>query len=253
MPAAEVADGIPMVRALRMTFGAGRKFWPLAVWFFFTYGSIMVYQGLWAGPFFQDILGWDRSDCGTVLTFIGLGMILGCPTAGYISDKILQSRRKVLITGTIVYTFIWAIIWITSGQISSVQAYMAINFAFGFFGGFLPELMAAHADMHDNSHAGCPHFQREGSIISFGDGRAIIQMKETCPYPGSASRLLPAQQLRYCPLALLRRPPGIDLIASGAGQKLTEELGAKPPLEIVFHQQMGIEVVIFLQKGKGFA
>jgi len=71
-----------------------------------------------------------------VLTFIGLGMILGCPTAGYISDKILKSRRKVLIIGAIVYTFIWAIIWITSGQISSVQAYMAINFSFGFFGGF---------------------------------------------------------------------------------------------------------------------
>ena len=136
LPVSEAADGIPLGRALWMTFGAGRKFWPLAVWFFFTYGSIMVYQGLWAGPFFQDILGWDRSDCGTVLTFIGLGMILGCPTAGYISDKILKSRRKVLIIGAIVYTFIWAIIWITSGQISSVQAYMAINFSFGFFGGF---------------------------------------------------------------------------------------------------------------------
>jgi len=47
-----------MVEALRMTFGAGMKFWPLAIWFFFMYGSIMVYQGLWAGPFYHDILGW---------------------------------------------------------------------------------------------------------------------------------------------------------------------------------------------------
>jgi MFS family permease len=130
-------EKIPMGRALKMTFGACMKFWPLAIWFFFMYGSIMVYQGLWAGPFFHDILGWDRPTYGLVLTFIGIGMILGCPTAGYISDKILKSRKKVLIIGTVVYTIIWAIIWVTAGHITSTETYMAINFAFGFFGGFL--------------------------------------------------------------------------------------------------------------------
>jgi len=99
-----------------MTFGAGMngmKFWPLAIWFFFMYGSVMVYQGLWAGPFFHDILGWDKAAYGLVLTFIGIGMIIGCPTAGYISDKILKSRKKVLIVGTVVYTITWAIIWMS--------------------------------------------------------------------------------------------------------------------------------------------
>ena len=132
----KTTEKIPMGRALKMTFGAGRKFWPLAIWFFFMYGSMMVYQGLWAGPFFHDILGWDRPTYGLVLTFIGMGMILGCPTAGYISDKILKSRKKVLIIGTVVYTVIWAIIWVTAGHITSTETYMAINFAFGFFGGF---------------------------------------------------------------------------------------------------------------------
>lgn len=135
-PEVKTTEKIPMGRALKMTFGAGMKFWPLAIWFFFMYGSMMVYQGLWAGPFFHDIMGWDRPTYGLVLTFIGIGMILGCPTAGYISDKILKSRKKVLIIGTAVYTIIWAIIWITAGHITSTQAYMAINFAFGFFGGF---------------------------------------------------------------------------------------------------------------------
>jgi sugar phosphate permease len=134
--AAEPAGKISMKEALRMTFGSGRRFWPLAIWFFFLYGSIMVYQGLWAGPFYQDILGWDKATSGLVLTFIGLGMIFGCPTAGYISDKVLRSRKKVLVIGALVYTVIWAVIWATAGQIESAQAYMAINFAFGFFGGF---------------------------------------------------------------------------------------------------------------------
>jgi sugar phosphate permease len=135
-PEARATEKIPMVEALRMTLGSGRKFWPLAVWFFFMYGSIMVYQGLWAGPFYHDILGWDKATYGLVLTFIGIGMILGCPTAGYISDKILKSRKKVLIIGTVAYTITWAVIWITAGQITGIEAYMAINFVFGFFGGF---------------------------------------------------------------------------------------------------------------------
>ncbi|UEC42557.1 MAG: Regulatory protein UhpC [Methanothrix sp.] len=127
---------IPMRTALLMTFGSGRKFWPMAVWFFFMYGSVMVYQGLWAGPFYHDVLGWEKATYGLVLTFIATGMIIGCTTAGYISDKILGSRKKVLVTGSVAYTIIWAVIWSTAGSISSPQAYMAINFFFGFFGGF---------------------------------------------------------------------------------------------------------------------
>ena len=129
-------ERIPTRRALRMTFGAGRRFWPLAIWFFLLYGSMMVYQGLWAGPFYIDVLGWDKATSGTVLTFVGIGMVFGCPIAGHLSDKIIGSRRKVLVTGTLVYALIWAIIWATAGSMASVEAYAIINFMFGFFGGF---------------------------------------------------------------------------------------------------------------------
>jgi sugar phosphate permease len=135
-PEVKRIEKIPMGEALKITFGAGMKFWPLAIWFFFMYGSIMVYQGLWAGSFFHDVLGWDKATYGLVLTFIGIGMILGCPTAGYLSDKILKSHKKVLIIGTVMFTITWAIIWMTAGKIISPEAYMAINLMFGFFGGF---------------------------------------------------------------------------------------------------------------------
>jgi sugar phosphate permease len=133
---ASMAEIIPMGTALRMTFGSGMKFWPLAIWFFFMYGSMMVYQGLWAGPFFHDILGWDKPTYGLVLSFIGIGMIFGCPTAGYTSDKILKSRKKVLIIGAVMYTITWAAIFMIAGHITGAQTYMALHFIFGFFGGF---------------------------------------------------------------------------------------------------------------------
>jgi sugar phosphate permease len=150
----ETMEKIPMVEALKMTFGSGRKFWPLAVWFFFMYGSVMVYQGLWAGPFFSDVLGWDKPTYGLVLTFIGMGMILGCPIAGYISDRVLNSRKKVLVVGTVAYTITWAVIWATAGEITGTEAYMAINFVFGFFGGFLVVSFAQIKELFPISIAG---------------------------------------------------------------------------------------------------
>ncbi len=154
MTVEETMEKIPMAEALKMTFGSGRKFWPLAVWFFFMYGSVMVYQGLWAGPFFSDVLGWDKPTYGLVLTFIGMGMILGCPIAGYLSDRVLKSRRKVLIMGTVAYTITWAVIWVTAGEITGTEAYMAINFFFGFFGGFLVVSFAQIKELFPISIAG---------------------------------------------------------------------------------------------------
>jgi len=154
VPESETMETIPMGEALKMTFGSGMKFWPLAVWFFFMYGSVMVYQGLWAGPFFHDILGWEKATYGLVLTFIGIGMIFGCPIAGYISDKVLNSRKKVLVIGTVAYTTIWAVIWMTAGEITSFEAYMAINFVFGFFGGFLVVSFAQIKELFPISIAG---------------------------------------------------------------------------------------------------
>jgi sugar phosphate permease len=111
IPPKDVAK-IPMGEALRQTFSAGMKFWPISIWYFFMYGSLMVYQGLWGGPFFS------------------------CPIAGYLSDKVLKSRKKVLLAGTAVYIALWGVIWSQAGNITSITAYTIIHFLFGFFGGF---------------------------------------------------------------------------------------------------------------------
>lgn len=130
------SEKIPMVQSLKLTFGSGRKFWTLAIWFFFMYGSIMVYQGLQAGAYYTNVYDWDKGTWGILLTLVGVGMIIGCPLAGFISDKILHSRKKVLVLGTLVYTIIWAVIWLMSGKLDSLVAQGIINFCFGFFGGF---------------------------------------------------------------------------------------------------------------------
>lgn len=112
-----------------------KSFWPLAIWFFFFYGSLMAYQGLWAGPYFKDILGWDKATYAGILTFIGFGLILGCPVAGYLADKVLKSRKKTLIIGTSLYTLLWFAVWFFTGM-DNPLFYQILYLLFGFFGGF---------------------------------------------------------------------------------------------------------------------
>ena len=91
-----------------------------------------------AGAFYQNVYSFDTGDAGLMVTMVGVGMVFGCPIAGRLSDRILKSRKKVIIIGTVVYTVVWAVIWLTAGMDAfnnfAIQA--AINFLFGFFGGF---------------------------------------------------------------------------------------------------------------------
>ncbi|MHC1680380.1 MAG: MFS transporter [Methanomassiliicoccales archaeon] len=171
--AVKAPEKIPMKQALKSVFGSGMKFWPLAIWFFFLYGSIMVYQGLWGGPFFRDVLGWDKATYAASLTFIGIGMIFGCPLAGILSDKVLKSRKLVLVIGTFGYTAVWVALYLVAGNVESTQVYMAIHFLFGFFGGFFVVCYAMIKEHFPISIAGTSTAAL--NIFPFAGG-AVLQM-----------------------------------------------------------------------------
>ncbi len=133
------SEKIPMMVALKKTFSSGLNFWPLAIWFFCIYGTIMLWQASQAGGFYFNVGGYATGEYALFITMVGVGMVFGCPLAGMLSDKVLKSRKKVLIVGTVMYTIIWAVIWLTAGNADILQnniIQMAINFLFGFFGGF---------------------------------------------------------------------------------------------------------------------
>ena len=150
-------DKIATTEALKMTFLSGRKFWPLAIWFFCLYGTIMLWQASQAGSFYQNCCGFNKSDAGLLLTMVGVGMVFGCPLAGMLSDRVLKSRKKVVIVGTLVYTVIWAIIYATSGMAGVADSFIvqaAINFMFGFFGGFFVVSYAQIKELYPIAMAG---------------------------------------------------------------------------------------------------
>ena len=144
------------VEALRMTFASGRNFWPLAIWFFFMYGTIMLWQASQAGSFYKSVYGFSAGDAGIMVTMVGVGMVCGCPIAGRLSDRYFHSRKKVILIGTLVYTCLWGVIWATAGKgyMDGIATQGVINFLFGFFGGFFVVAYAQIKELYPIAMAG---------------------------------------------------------------------------------------------------
>jgi len=165
-------EKVPLLISLRRVFGSGMRFWPFAIVFFFMYGSLMVYQGLMGGPYFRDVLGWDKVDYGFSLTFVALGMIAGCPVSGFISDRLL-SRRKVVVAGTAAFTLMWGVMWLASGRVSDQPTYVILHFVFGFFAGWYVPIYGQVKDAFPRSMSGTALAAL--NIFPFA-GAAVLQM-----------------------------------------------------------------------------
>jgi sugar phosphate permease len=123
--------------ALKRTFSSGRKFWPLAVWFFFQYGTLMLWQASQAGSFYtsDDVYGFSREEAAAMISMIGVGMVVGSPLAGFLSDKVFGSRRRVLIFGTAGQMLIFGFLWLTAGEFDTFVGNALLNFCLGFCAG----------------------------------------------------------------------------------------------------------------------
>jgi len=82
-------------------------FWPLAVWFFFNAGAMFGFGGLWGGPFMMEVYGLNKAEAANILMMVAVGMIIGSPLLSFISDRVLQGRKPVLVGSAIILIFTW--------------------------------------------------------------------------------------------------------------------------------------------------
>ncbi len=108
------------------------SFWPLAIWFFFTSGTLFGFGGLWGGPFMMEVYGFNKAQTANILTMIPVGMIIGSPLLSFISDRVLQGRKPVLVGSAIILVSIWIpLAFFTAGLNTAILA--IICFLMGIF------------------------------------------------------------------------------------------------------------------------
>ena len=111
-------------------------FWPLACWFFFTSSVFFSLGGLWGGPYLMHVYGMDKTAAGGVLSMLAMAQIVGPPFFSFLSDRLLRSRKKVLILGSALFMLLLAPLGFFPASLSQPLLY-AWFFCFGLLGNAL--------------------------------------------------------------------------------------------------------------------
>ncbi len=80
------------------------SFWLIAVTTYVRYGTYVAISALWAGPFLRKVYHFSLIKSGNFLLAFPLGFILGGPVIGYLSDKVLKNRQRVVLFGMMGYS-----------------------------------------------------------------------------------------------------------------------------------------------------
>src|SRR4030042_4490763 len=131
-----------ILQSIRLIIGSP-AFWQFGAVAFVRYGIFVSLQGLWLGPYLIYIKGFSPVQAGNLLILLAIGVILGSPIGGRLSDRHFQSRKGVALVGLSLYcvsliplTGIW--------KIEHPFLFGLIFFFIGFFHGF-GMLIYAHA------------------------------------------------------------------------------------------------------------
>jgi sugar phosphate permease len=76
-----------------------KDYWIISLATFCRYGIYAAVQALWAGPFLIYVLELSPVTAGNILFLMSIGLILGCPLCGWLSDSLVKSRKKIIIPG----------------------------------------------------------------------------------------------------------------------------------------------------------
>jgi sugar phosphate permease len=114
---------IPLLQGVRRVISE-KYFWPVAIWFFFDCGIFFGFGALWGGPYLMDVYSMTRAQAGTVLSMIAWGMIIGSPPLGFISDKLMKSRKKPFILCNLVLVIELAFLSIYPAGLPRIALYI---------------------------------------------------------------------------------------------------------------------------------
>lgn len=165
-----------------------RAFWRIAILSFCMNGVLLAMQGLWAGPYFNDVYGFDKIAAGNLLFLIAIGAMVGFGASGWLADRfglaqIVMVGASLQIICTLLYALQPPVIWLP-----------VINPLFGFGGGISVVVMPQVRRLFPSGLVGravsaCNLFSFTGIFVTQWAMGALINLSPKDPsghYPPAA-------------------------------------------------------------------
>ncbi|MBU0768385.1 MAG: MFS transporter [Proteobacteria bacterium] len=119
---------------------ASGRFWIIAMIFFGIYGTLITLQGLWATPFLMTVLGIERIFASKLNMLIPVGVIIGAPFFGWLTDRFSLNKGNTLIVILTAYTLTWVGIIFFFSQLGTAGFSMMLLVMGIATGGFISTL-----------------------------------------------------------------------------------------------------------------
>ena len=120
-----------ILRALRQLFRE-RDYWIISLGTFCRYGIFASVQALWAGPYLMNVIGVSAVATGNLILLMSIGIIIGSPVFGWLSDVVFNSRKGVIVGG-LTGTGLVLIVLAGLSPDTSMVVLAVLFFGFGFF------------------------------------------------------------------------------------------------------------------------
>lgn len=104
---AAASGGNPGLKAKAIQVLGSGQFWIVGMIFFGIYGTLITLQGLWATPFLMTVLRIERIFASKLNMLIPVGVIIGAPFFGWLTDRFLLNKGNTLVAILTVYTLTW--------------------------------------------------------------------------------------------------------------------------------------------------
>lgn len=119
-----------------------KDYWIISAGTFVRYGTHAALQTLWAGPLLMEAMGFLPVQAGNILLMMNLGLILGGPLWGAVSDRVFKTPKWVIAGGLLMLALITSMLRALPPGTSALLV-GAIFFAFG---------LASASGMHVYAH-----------------------------------------------------------------------------------------------------
>jgi sugar phosphate permease len=116
-------ESIGLLEGMKKVFTYPR-FWPVAIWFFFDCAIFFSFGGLWGGPYLMQIYGLTKAQAGQILSMLAIGMIVGSPLVSFLSNRIFQARKPVMVLSSFVVLCITALLAFYTEDLSQGTLYL---------------------------------------------------------------------------------------------------------------------------------
>jgi sugar phosphate permease len=109
-----------------------RDYWIISVASFVRYGTYAAFQALWAGPFLREVMGYTAVKTGNLILLMTMGMIIGSPSWGALSDRIFKTRKWIIVICFVIVAGV-ALVLMSIPPNANLIVVAVFFFAFGFF------------------------------------------------------------------------------------------------------------------------